>query len=448
MILITCSILLCVNSAITWENTNELQDALYVYDITVGLHGYIYAGTKIDNGGSLHCGRVFYSTDMWNWQLCDSVPWVSPDDEIEGVFALYNGVGDTLFAGTGLYHTNDVPRLHKSSDGGATWVPLNPYGTYRVGSKVTALLEDNLGILHLGNNYMGGMSFAEPRYSTDRGNSWQLPSGVVYNGGHYCIVQASDNTMYFGAWSDYIHHSTDNGVTWTGVEPPQNISDTYSIIEAGNDTVFAGTNADIGRLFMTTDKGDTWVEKGDGYFNSTTAIRSLFYASDGAMYAGTSPNAEVFVSVDKGDTWISTGMLSGATTVYKIIEATKYGTRMDSTFLFAATGPNGDVFRGLLYTIGINEEKEVYEHTTKPRVFCQSPVCGNNVFLKIWVNNQQLVQVNVLNTSGTVVGEESRTLAQGINRFDISVGDIPQGVYFLHLRIVGETYVRKFVLLK
>ena len=73
MIIIACSILLCINSAITWDNTNELQNALYVYDITVGFNDYIYAGTKIDNGGSLDCGRVFYSQDMWNWQLCDSV---------------------------------------------------------------------------------------------------------------------------------------------------------------------------------------------------------------------------------------------------------------------------------------------------------------------------------------------------------------------------------------
>lgn len=179
MILLACSILLQITSAITWENTGELQSALYVYDITVGSGGYIYAGTKIDNGGSLDCGRVFYSQDMWNWQLCDSVPWVSPDDQIEGVYALFNGVGDTLFAGTGVYHSGDVPRIHKSSDGGATWSPLNSYGTYRVGSRVCALLEDNLGTLHLGNNYWG-MSAAYPRYSTDRGNTWELLSSIVF----------------------------------------------------------------------------------------------------------------------------------------------------------------------------------------------------------------------------------------------------------------------------
>ena len=447
MILIACSIFLNIFSAITWDNTNELQNALYVYDITVGLNGYIYAGTKIDNGGSPDCGRVFYSQDMWNWQLCDSVPWVSPDDQIEGVYALINGAGDTLFAGTGVYHSGDVPRIHKSSDGGVTWSPLNSYGTYRVGSRVCALMEDNLGTLHLGNNYWG-MSAAYPRYSTDRGNTWELPSGLSYNSEQYCIFQSLDNTLYFGAWSDYIHRSTDNGITWAATTPPVNISDTYSIIEVGNDTIFAGTNADIGRLFMTTDQGDTWTEKGDGYFNSTTAIRSLLYASDEAIYAGTSPNAEVFVSVDKGDTWISTGVVSGANTVYKLIEATKAGVRQDSTFLFAATGPNGDVFRGLLFVIGIDEEENIIDNSMIPQVLCKTPVRGDFMLLNISVNNQQSAKLNILNATGAIVGQSNHRLKQGNNSLKIAMNGFSQGIYFLCLDMGNQYIIRKVVRLR
>lgn len=445
MIIIACSIFLCINSAITWDNTNELQNALYVYNITVGLNGYIYAGTKIDSA-SQDCGRVFVSQDMWNWQRCPGVPWVV-GDTIEGVYALINGAGDTLFAGTGVYHSGDVPRIHKSSDGGATWSPLNSYGTYRVGSRVCALLEDNLGILHLGNNYWG-MSAGHPRYSTDRGNTWELPSGLSYNAEQYCIFQSSDNTLYFGAWSDYIHRSTDNGVTWAGTTPPVNISDTYSIIEIGNDTVFAGTNADIGRLFMTTDQGDTWTEKGDGYFNSTTAIRSLLYASDGAIYAGTSPNAEVFVSVNKGDTWISTGVLSGANTVYKLIEATKAGVRQDSTFLFAATGPNGDVFRGLLFVIGIDEKEKIIDNSMTTRVSCQTPVRGDFMIFNINVNIPQSVKLNILNATGTIVGQSNYRLKQGNNSLRIAMNGFSQGIYFFCLDMGDQYIIRKVVRLK
>ena len=445
MIHITCSFLLFINSAITWENTNELQNALYVYDITVGLNGYIYAGTKIDTASN-DCGRVFCSQDLWNWQRCAGVPWVV-GDTIEGVYDLMNSTGDTLFAGTGVYHNGDVPRVHKSSDGGATWIPLNSYGTYRVGSRVTALLEDNTGTLHLGNNYWG-MSAAHPRYSTDRGNTWQIPSGLSYNVEHYCFCQSSDNTIYFGAWSDYIHRSTDNGATWAATTPPVNISDTYTIIEAGTDTVFAGTDADIGRLFMTTDQGDTWIEKGDGYFDSTTAIRSLFYASDGAIYAGTSPDAEVFVSVDKGDTWISTGILSGANTVYQIIEATKAGVRQDSAFLFAATGPNGDVFRGLLFVVGIDEEENIVDHEMVTRVSCISPVRSDFILLNIDMVDQQSAQLNVLSATGTVVRQSIHQLEQGHNSLKVELNGLSQGIYFLCLNVGTELITKKVVRLK
>lgn len=445
MIHITCSFFLVIFSAITWENTNELQNAIYVYDITVGLNGYIYAGTKIDSTSD-DCGRVFYSQDMWNWQRCASVPWVA-GDTIEGVYVLMNGAGDTLFAGTGVYHSGDVPRIHKSSDGGATWSSLSSYGTYRVGSRVTALLEDNTGAIHLGNNYWG-MSAAHPRYSTDRGSTWQTPSGLSYNVEHYCFCQSSDNTIYFGAWSDYIHRSTDNGVTWTATTPPVNISDTYTIIEAGTDTIFAGTDADIGRLFMTTDQGDTWVEKGDGYFDSTTAIRSLFYASDGAIYAGTSPDAEVFVSVDKGDTWISTGLLSGANTVYQIIEAAKAGVRQDSAFLFAATGPNGDVFRGLLFVVGIDEEENVIDDNTKPQVSCKTIMCGEFMRMNVDVHEHQSAVLNILDATGAVMYKSEHNLNPGNNFIKIKMDDYSEGIYFLHLHIGSQQIIRKIVRLK
>lgn len=445
MILLACSIFLQITSAITWENTNELQSALYVYDVTVGSGGYIYAGTKIDST-SLDCGRVFVSQDMWNWQRCSGVPWVV-GDPIEGVYTLINGAGDTLFAGTGVYHSGDVPRVHKSSDGGATWVPLSPYGSFRTGSRVYALLEDNLGILHLGNNYWG-MKAAYPRYSTDRGVTWDTGTGLDYHADEWCFCQSSDNAIYLGAWSDYIHRSTDNGVTWAAATPPVNISDTYSIIEVGNDTIFAGTNADIGRLFITTDQGTSWIEKGDGYFNSTTAIRSLLCASDGAIYAGTSPDAEVFVSVDRGDTWISTGVLSGANTVYKLIEATKFGTRQDSTFLFAATGPNGDVFRGLLYIVGINEMNLGSVPETNPFVFCKTPARGNEVMLNVKVNSRETAKLTIVDASGAIAGQGDYVLRQGNNSMKIETENMGQGVYFFYLDVADQTFVRKLILLK
>jgi len=370
MISIICVICINLTSIITWENMGELQGALNVYDLTIGLNGNLYAGAAIDST-SQDRGRVYVSQNYWDWQRCTGVPWVS-GDTISAVYALHNGVNDTLFAGVGLYHSGDTPRVFKSSDGGANWIPLSGYGTYRTGSSVYALLEDNLGYLHLGNNY-GGMSSAIPRYSTDRGANWQQGGGTInYNAQHYCFCQTTDNTIYFGSWGTGGggHFSTDNGVTWNPTTAISGASDSYTIVEYGTNTILTGVEADIGRIYMSTDRGTTWTELGDGYFNSTDAIRSLYVASDGYIYAGTSPNAEVFVSVNGGSTWISTGQLTDATRVNSITEGVKYGAvaEMDSFFLFASTGPNGDVFRGLLYTIGVREgtiqNQYFYNHST------------------------------------------------------------------------------------
>lgn len=356
MISILCCICINLTSIITWENMGELQSALRVYDLTIGYNGYLYAGATIDST-SQDCGRVFVSQNFWTWQRCTGVPWV-PGDTITGVYALYNGVNDTLFAGVGLYHSGDTPRVFKSEDGGASWTALSGYGTFRVGTRVCALLEDNIGNLHLGNNPWG-MQAAIPRYSTDRGATWQQGGGTInYNAEHYCFCQTTDNTIYFGSWGTGggVHYSTDNGVTWNPTSAIGDAGDTYTIVEYGTNTIIVGTEEDIGRVYMSTDRGTTWAELGDGYLDSTTAIRSLYVASDGYIYAGTEPNAEVFVSLNSGATWVSTGMLSGATIVYSITEGVKYGVAdMDSFFLFTSTGPNGDVFRGLLYTIGTNE---------------------------------------------------------------------------------------------
>ena len=199
---------------------------------------------------------------------------------------------------------------------------------------------------------------------------------------------------------------------------------------------------------MTTDQGDSWTEKGNGYFDSTTSIRSLLYASDGAIYAGTSPNAEVFVSVDKGDTWISTGELSGANTVYKLIETTKAGVRQDSVFLFAATGPNGDVFRGLLFVVGIIEKENIIDNSMVPQMACKTPVRGDFMLLNISVNDQRTAQLNIMNTTGAVVHQSYHQLKQGTNSIRIEMNDLSQGIYFLSLNMESQCIIRKIVRLK
>jgi hypothetical protein len=448
-------VMLCIFSQIVWENTGELAGAARVGDITLGLNGYIYAGTRAGPiPGSQDSGWVYVSQDFWNWSATADLPGTQ-----DGVYCLFNGRGDTLFAGTGMWA--DLPLVFKSSDGGASWSALNSYGTYRPGTRVNAFLEDNLGILHLGNNYMG-MSAAIPRRSLDRGSTWLVDSGTIYyNSLHYCLYQSSDNTLYFGSWGTGggVHRSTDNGATWSPCTALPGVSDSYTIIEVGTDTVFVGVDSSsVGRIYKTADKGMTWSQVGASYFSTTTSVRSLLLTSDGMILVGTTPNAEVFMSNDRGNTWISTGTLSGAATVYKMLEARKTTGYGDSIFIFAATGANGDVFRALLYTIGIAENR-VTGQGNQGITVTPNPANGNAA-IKFQISNAKCQmntksQISIYNTTGRLVKSIPLPTTNYLLPTTISWDGsddtgrkLPAGVYVFRCEHEGEVGSGKLVIVE
>ncbi len=452
-------VVFCIFSQIVWENTGELTGAARVGDITQGLNGYIYAGTRAGPiPGSQDSGWVYVSQDFWNWSVTADLP-----GNQEGVYCLINGNGDTLFAGTGMW--GDLPLVFKSGDGGASWTALNSYGTYRPGTRVNAFLEDNLGILHLGNNHMG-MSAAIPRRSLDRGSTWLVDSGTIYyNSLHYCLYQSSDNTLYFGSWGTGggIHRSTNNGQDWSPCTALPGFSDSYTITEVGADTILVGLDsAGIGRIKKTADQGATWTEVGAGYFSTTTSVRSLLLTSDGMIFAGTTPNAEVLVSTDRGNTWISTGTLSGANTVYKMIETRKTTAYGDSVFIFAATGANGDVFRALLYTIGIAENRDAgrFGHgiTAAPNPFSRKTAIKFQIpNTKCQVNTKFPISIKVFDASGRLVKSWSFNqlpITQLPNNYVIWDGTddtghrLPAGIYVFQYEHDGRMDTGKLVIVE
>jgi len=410
-----------------WQNTGELTGAVRVSDIALGLNGYLYAGGQGNpNPGSGDSGWVYVSQDLWNWQLGGNLP-----GNQDGVYCLFNGAGDTLYAGTGMW--GDLPLVFKSGDGGQNWTALSNYGTYRPGSRVTTFIEDRQGIFHLGNNYMG-MSAAIPRRSTDRGASWLVDSGTItYNSTHYCLQQSADNTLYFGSWGSGggVHRSYDNGATWSPAAGMPGVSDCYTIIEVGADTIFAGVDSsNAGKVFKSVDHGDSWTQMGAGYLPTATAVRSLLYTADFnyEIFCGTTPNAEVFVSVDKGNTWSSAGTLSGATTVYKLIEVRKTSASAESLFIYAATGPNGDVFRSLLQVIvKVDENPQAVPPDAGIRVF------PNPFARAVAVPGH---------TNETVAVYDVRGVKVGAYRGDRIGSDLAPGIYFIELPDRGHALIK------
>lgn len=436
-------LILIINPAIAglnWENTGDLTGARYILGLTQGLNGYLYTGAIIDTS-SADSGWCFYSTDFFNWQRCANLP-----GDQRGVYHLINGIGDTLFAGSSYWNGSAwEPRVYKSGDAGQNWTMLGSIPTPISGTQVWAVLEGSNRNLYAGINWLSVHQSALPVRSTDRGATWLngINSSPYAPVSEFALIEASDNNLYVGTWAGQrrlVYKSTNQGQNWIETDTMFDSGQARAITEGPLGILFAGTyprtvpQENIGRVFKSTNGGTTWQQIGYGYFSNTTGIRSLFWTSDGRLFAGTVPNGEVFVSCDTGNTWQSEGFLSGANAVYRFLEV----VIADSIYLYAATGPNGDVFRALIgFQVGISEPFRPAEKQSAFRI--NNPTKG---VLRIKYQGAK-TKVEVYDLSGKRVSEF--VLNNGDNRLTIDKR-LPSGVYYLRLKESGQSIEKNLFL--
>jgi hypothetical protein len=327
-----------VAAALSWTNTGDLASARIVRDISIGPGGGLYAAALIDTGPATYRATVYYANDLFNW---DSVNTITGAPEIISQFLRSN---DTLYAGTRATGTGTWGGWLYYSANGTTWTPRSRISGTGMGDIITALTIDALGRFQTGSNYMG-MATVYPYFSSDRGNTWTRATSCVYSADIQCMFKTSTGALYFGStFGSQLRVSTDNGVNWVQGSVGMSGNAKSDLCEASGGALFAAarTNPASGWIYRSTDAGANWVQV---YSTGSALVRSLCYASDGNVYAGLGGGTgEVLVSTDGGTTWASAGTLTGATDVYRLLDVDVSGTH----YLYAATGPNGDVFRAAL----------------------------------------------------------------------------------------------------
>jgi photosystem II stability/assembly factor-like uncharacterized protein len=119
------------------------------------------------------------------------------------------------------------------------------------------------------------------------------------------------------------------------------VDSTYCMLQASDGTIYVGvedadSDGDHGRIFKSTDGGRTWSIY---TLAGTERVLDLMEAS-GTMWAATGEKARVFRYNTGDDTWYETGSIGGAGDINAYCLATRL-----STHIYVGTGDEGDVFK-------------------------------------------------------------------------------------------------------
>ena len=124
-------------------------------------------------------------------------------------------------------------------------------------------------------------------------------------GGVYDIVEIAPGVLIAATRTDSvgkIFRSSDYGDTWNEITVFSNISTCRSLLFTDNGLLFCGTYSDSGYIYRSDDSGFSWINIAK--LEDATRINTLLETVDGKIFAGTGWQANVFYTEDAGTTWI------------------------------------------------------------------------------------------------------------------------------------------------
>jgi photosystem II stability/assembly factor-like uncharacterized protein len=151
--------------------------------------------------------------------------------------------------------------------------------------------------------------------STDQGQSWK---SVNLRGSdqfpHITSFTAVGGTIFAGSSDQPMFRSTDNGLTWTRMEVPEDITTFFhsdvpiaiTALASIGGSLFAGTKCSSHApipcgIHRSTDNGKTWTRVGKGV--ADTSVRSLAVIGAELFAGGGFAGGGVLISRDNGLSW-------------------------------------------------------------------------------------------------------------------------------------------------
>jgi hypothetical protein len=296
------------DGGVTWENRSNgimlplapSSESIFINAIAVGTTS-VYAGTNYG---------IFRSTN-------DGDTWVDVTNNM-----INNHVNEIILSGA-LVYAGTQSGVEVSSDNGANWSNISsgiPGGTTiddmtLNGTEMFA--GTSVGVFYTGNNglnwslvgfsdtaistieVMGTTVLASTMFglfrSTDNGGSWNM-TGSFGNANAELTLMGTD--FYYSIYGNGVSRSTDNGVTWIGVNT--NLTNPWiTALDNDGSNLYAGSA--YTNTYYSTNNGASWIINNNGITH--TDVYSL--CSSGAYVLGGTLGAGVGVTSDFGVNWTS-----------------------------------------------------------------------------------------------------------------------------------------------
>ncbi len=212
--------------------------------------------------------------------------WVPCNGPWTGSVNCFTNIGTSVYAGT------EGNGIYISSNNGSKWSP----------SSVVGLSNHNVKcFLWSGTNLYAGTE-GGVFLSTNNGVSWFGVNSGLYNQNVNSLVLVGSNI--FAGTTGGVFITSDNGASWYYSSYGLTDQNVNSMIVLGNG-IFAGTTQGV---FKSIDNGNSWSSANFGLINQNV---NILFINGNTIWAGTSYSSgaeSIYKSTDYGSSWFSSGL--------------------------------------------------------------------------------------------------------------------------------------------
>ncbi len=235
--------------------------------------------------------EILYAAPFGNYakvkkSIDDGVTWNTPNystaprDILTSIFVNPTGI----YVGTYFYG------IYKSQNDGNSWISVN-----------NGLQNQNIFTLTGNDKKLIAVSHDGIYMSVNAGANWiqnnhGLTNSIIYS------LTSYDNNIFVGTFGGGIYRSNNSGNDWKKLNIGDNKPYIYDIISIGKEIYAIAANewydAFTGRVFLSTDDGNTWVSRSNGF---DSGLLTSITGNNATLFVGT--QVGIFKSTDKGLVW-------------------------------------------------------------------------------------------------------------------------------------------------